>query len=1129
MALHEHEHVLLLEHLYGLLEEPEASRVRDLVNTDPTWREAFTEAQRTQALFGKAAQIEVTVPEFAVPGEQTPSTPSTAAVLASEAPTIRFTPPVRRRSWGRYVAVAVAACLLIGACGLTAAYQRSLYLQETQLSQIDVQLKAIDNQIAQLQVEQKDENARIPEQVANRFVHLNASGPAEYRPDAPLPVRVRTADARGRALPARVSAVLKVDNRELARREIQSDGDAVVELPAGLSIASAKAELLVEADTVKGTAKASELIGVGQAGYTTHLAVNKANLQTGEILFFRTLTLDRFSMKPAVKSVPLNYALVNAKGHTVSQLQGAAGEGGIGGGEISLANDLESGAYTLRVAGEKGEQLAERTLDISRPETPRLVMDRLRYRAGEQAKVDIEARDFKKGSLNLSSVENQRPAANGAPTPTVSAPSMSVPFNVDRDGKAAVQFRMPNIEGAALLQAEFENGLKRGMVEQLLPVVSSKLEVDFFPESGKLLAGVPNRVYFRVRTPFGEPVAPEGHVILLSSHDVVFDSERDQGMGVFTFTPKVGETYTLRVTSPQGTSETKQPFAGLIIERTGVAIHLPNAIAKEGEPINAVVHNTGYDQRLLLVASCRDRVVAEQFIDVPRGGTRLTLPMASGTRGVIKATLYAVENDHLQRLAERLAYRIPEQRLHLTAEQDKQAYRPGDHVELKMKVKDEKGQPAGAWLSAVVVDENELGTIEQAAACLESYFYLFAELGPPLGVEQTLLNFADGAETRTALDLYLGTRGWRGTDAIERIGIARADKAAGRDAARSETAAVVFSKENADRHQLAAELMVQTKRDLEARIAHKRVALEEERLLAERGYERAASSLAEIRNLPAWYANAVAAIVTVVAFFAGSLLLVAGLVLLLFRRRGTLAFACACACLLVCLVLYGTAGLLPHTESAVLQAAASPPWSDLAGEAPPKLFAWAGPEVPVGRFAAPAVMATAPTAPPEAAAHNMDAANRALKYLDLLARNERRGAGYGGQNVLAEAKNAQMAKSKELQKRFQENLAAQRSYGGAMAPTAQPLAKSDFANVQKQQDGNRQNAQAREYEHRAEKSADLQDTVLWKPFIAAPKGEAELSFDLSQRPTNYRVITYGNDASGRLGFDQHTLTVRPKE
>jgi hypothetical protein len=71
----------------------------------------------------------------------------------------------------------------------------------------------------------------------------------------------------------------------------------------------------------------------------------------------------------------------------------------------------------------------------------------------------------------------------------------------------------------------------------------------------------------------------------------------------------------------------------------------------------------------------------------------------------------------------------------------------------------------------------------------------------------------------------------------------------------------------------------------------------------------------------------------------------------------------------------------------------------------------------------------------------------------------------------------------------------------------------------------------REYAHRMPRQGsrrDFQDTLLWYPALYSADGTADVSFDLSQNLSNYRILLYANSPSGRLGFYEGNLEVRAK-
>src|SRR5207248_5061923 len=117
----------------------------------------------------------------------------------------------------------------------------------------------------------------------------------------------------------------------------------------------------------------------------------------------------------------------------------------------------------------------------------------------------------------------------------------------------------PKIEkGQASLAVTFKDGAVVETLNRAVPVVLKKLNVEFFPEGGDLAAGLPNRVYFQARTPLGKPADLKG-VLLEDGEELPIKLETltdakepgvNQGAGVFSFTPRLGRSYAVRVDSP---------------------------------------------------------------------------------------------------------------------------------------------------------------------------------------------------------------------------------------------------------------------------------------------------------------------------------------------------------------------------------------------------------------------------------------------------------------------------------------------------------------------------------------------------------------------------------------------------
>ena len=90
---------LLLDYLYGLLDEAEAQSVRAHLADCAACRTALAQAEAQQNLIARAAQVYAAVPPFTAPTAQ-PAETAAPAEAAPEAPAVTLPlPRARRRRW----------------------------------------------------------------------------------------------------------------------------------------------------------------------------------------------------------------------------------------------------------------------------------------------------------------------------------------------------------------------------------------------------------------------------------------------------------------------------------------------------------------------------------------------------------------------------------------------------------------------------------------------------------------------------------------------------------------------------------------------------------------------------------------------------------------------------------------------------------------------------------------------------------------------------------------------------------------------------------------------------------------------------------------------------------------------
>ncbi len=363
-------------------------------------------------------------------------------------------------------------------------------------------------------------------------------------------------------------------------------------------------------------------------------------------------------------------------------------------------------------------------------------------------------------------------------------------------------------------------GKVRETVEKELSVVPSRLSIDCFPEGGELIAGVPNRVYYRVRTPHGESVNPEGRVIVLSGSDVLLDSAPGAGTGTFTFTPAVGETYSVRITKPGSDPiEIADPFARVGgVRQDGLVLHAPRPVAAEGEPVDVVLRNPAPHG-----ACCWSRSAAAA--SSASNGSRPTAPKrgwrwaSCPPRGLVRLTAYDTGAGMLRPLAERLIYRTPALRLDLSVLHLGGVIAPKygqKSVQLQVRCRNEAGESENAWGVVSIVDDSVHGREANPLA----HFFIAGDVQDGESLDNAALLAADNPAAQQALDLFLGTVGWR------RFQPARGDAKAGG----APVDAAFVGRENASPRNLQAQLEAK----VEETLTPLRLAMQQKHCAAER-------------------------------------------------------------------------------------------------------------------------------------------------------------------------------------------------------------------------------------------------------------------------------------------------------
>ena len=786
----------MLELVYELVADNEAAQLRERIAREPAAAEAYQRALRTARVFSTAARW-----------QESPVTPETlhAAVARSDALGVSIgngeCVPSRASASNEMVNGALRQDVLSGPEGGRA--HSAFRIRHSAFTDVPAAplRRALQCAVgiaatvlfAFLLGAYLHHRGRLSE-VAARHIRVTVSGPSQLALGAENEFEISTTDMLGepQSVPLHYTLFDLAGKRLLTENGTTDlNGFFALKVPGDEVFRSAAFPRAVRLEVLAmhhdQAYRMETAVPLSPYRFLTRLSTDKPLYRPGEIVHYRSLTLGRFGLDTPAE-LPVAFEIHDPAGGVVagSEYQGVT-ERGVGNGACQIPADRSGGKYEL-IARSPSAAFPEekRSFFVRDYRTPELKKElefiRDSYTPGDRVAADLALQKAKGGA-----------AAGAQLTITARVDGQVVHQATDKasdQGRFRVEFELPKeIErGEAQLAVQCDDGGVRETIAKTIPINLGKVEVYLCPEGGDLVAGCENRVYFRATSPLGKPVHVEGSVVNEAGGEVCQIETIYKGMGRFAFTPAKDETYHVRLKKPAGVkTETTLPA---VAENRRMVLSTGDGVFEAGEPIAATLRSTKADVPLMIAAYCRGVQVGQEMVTVEAGMNSLKVPVAPEASGVIRLTVYDYSraDDHLaiagattnaaaddvaqattdapghgpRAIAERLVYRKPDRRLQIRVADHAEKYAPGDKVALSLLAVKETGEPAkSAVLGCAVVDDSLLKLADDDSPAMATHYYLTSEVEKPEDLEKADFYLSDDPKADLALDLLLGTQGWR--------------------------------------------------------------------------------------------------------------------------------------------------------------------------------------------------------------------------------------------------------------------------------------------------------------------------------------------------------------------------------
>ena len=500
----------------------------------------------------------------------------------------------------------------------------------------------------------------------------------------------------------------------------------------------------------------------GSERYLAYLSTDKPVYRSGETVYLRTVFLNAQDNTPLQsKRNTIEVKISGPKGDVIHEGKSFDTDSVIG-YQWQVPEGTAGGQYTAKITSPTlGTPETERVFDIRAFRAPRIKSQiqftRDGYGPGDQVRASVSM-ERAEGAVPQGARVTAIARVDGIEI--YRGPSLQL----DNTGVIDAVFNLPEQidNGEGSLSFVIEDG---GIVEtaiKSLPILLSKIDIEFYPESGDLTAGLRSRIYFQARLSNGKPTDVQGYIVELQgsepgTHSVAEFKSTHEGRGRFEFTPQQGKQYTAIFTAPSGIST---PAALPTVKNTGTVITSSSATYNFADQIELTIASNAAQMPTRLTLHKRELLLDEQSTelnDQNKNSSAVQLD-AKDAEGVLIATAWDAAGHPL---AERLIYRKPRFGLNIELQLSEGPFIPGAEVSVDVLTTDDTGKPVEAVVGLTVTDDTVLELIEkrEQAPRLPVMVYLENEV-PDLADAHVYLD-RDNPEASTAIDLLLGTQGWR--------------------------------------------------------------------------------------------------------------------------------------------------------------------------------------------------------------------------------------------------------------------------------------------------------------------------------------------------------------------------------
>jgi len=311
-----------------------------------------------------------------------------------------------------------------------------------------------------------------------------------------------------------------------------------------------------------------------------------------------------------------------------------------------------------------------------------------------------------------------------------------------------------NLNGPLYFVAEEKGGEKQKVSFPISFNQPEALDLQFMPESGYIIAGLPTRLGFKALGADGLGKDIEGFIKDATGAEIVAFASSHKGMGEVTITPEPNQVYSAHVKLKDGTQKV---FPLPTVKASGSLLQVINNPKSDSLRIYILLsENLVNNQSYKLAGMSNGQIRYAATITANRQRISGKVAKSLFASGVAHFTLF---NDKNEPLNERITFIHHKNALNIKISASKPSYVARDSVPLSLQVQSAEGKPVVGSLSLSVTDDSQVKINAQQNNIL-SQIFLSSDIKGNIEDPAWYLNGSE--EAGSAVDLLMLTQGWVG-------------------------------------------------------------------------------------------------------------------------------------------------------------------------------------------------------------------------------------------------------------------------------------------------------------------------------------------------------------------------------